>query len=363
MAETSEGIRHLLLACLRSALWGEPLSAARLSAAEAAALFAEARRQSVVGMVADVLLRQGVQAEGDEALYAYADLQEIRERNRYVDGELAAFSAFLTRHGVRQVVVKGQVAARAYPHPDVRQSGDIDFYLDAANYAAAKPLIEKQLGVELLAHASEKHVEFGGNGVHYEMHSVLADFAYPPHQRAWERLLRADMAAGSHSVEVAGTAVPTLSPTLHALYIFYHILYHLAISGVGLRQFCDWAAWLVRYEAEVDGALLRHALRELGLQRAWTALGAVLTDALGVPAEALHLPLAPRDSRRGDRILRNVFRMGNFGHNVHGTGSQGLRRSLETGSVALCQSLRFLPLAPAEMLLRVPKLLNWYVRR
>ncbi|MBR1733703.1 MAG: nucleotidyltransferase family protein [Alloprevotella sp.] len=363
MARMPDDTRRMLLACLRSALWGEPLPASRLSDAEAEALLAEARRQSVVGMVADVLLRQGVQAEGDEALYAYADLQKIRERNRYVDGELAAFSSFLVRHGVRQAVVKGQIVARAYPQPDVRQSGDIDFYLDAENYAAAKPLIEKQLGVELRAHASEKHVEFEGNGVHYEMHSLLADFAYPPHQRRWERLLLADMAAGSHSVEVAGVAVPTLSPTFHALYIFCHILYHLAISGVGLRQFCDWAAWLVRYRAEVDGGQLRSALRELGLQRAWAALGTVLTDALGVPAGALHLPLTDTDHRRGARVLRNVFRMGNFGHNVHGTGPQGLRRSLETGRIALCQSLRFLPLAPAEMLLRVPRLLSWYVRR
>ena len=134
-------------------------------------------------------------------------------------------------------------------------------------------------------------------------------------------------------------------------------------SGVGLRQMADWTMFLHRYAEQIDAAQLEEWLKGLGLRRAFIATGSILVNTLGLPESEFPLPITDKDRRWGHRILRNILRMGNFGKPSRKTQQSGLLHSLETGWISLRQCALFFPLAPMEVLCRMPQLVLWFVRR
>lgn len=359
----TEKLREGLFALLRAELWNEDFDAAMFSAEDYLDIFAEAQRQAVAGLVAQLLIDKNVPLGIQGATKVFSILDQVRRRNQYVNGEMGKFCSFLSRHGVRYVVVKGQTVAQCYRHPLARQSGDVDFYCDAENYNKAKALIEKQLGISLENFFAEKHVEFDAGGVSYEMHSKLCDFASKKHQRHWEKILADNMAGGTSEVDVAGVSIPTLSPTMNAYYLFVHIFHHLVISGIGLRQFCDWAMWLHCHAAEIDRAELASYLNGTGLLKAYRVLGAVVVDKLGLPAGDFPLEISDSDRRSCRKVLNNIFKMGNFGYSAKTHLGSGALHVMETAWVAVSQSARFVRLAPAEVMPRIPKMILWHLKR
>ena len=359
----TERLRSGLFGLLRCELWGERLPDGGYSAKDYLEIFAEARRQAVAGIVAQVLIDNNVALGAKGAMEVFGSQNQTRQRNAKINDEMGKFCSFLSRHGVKYVVVKGQTVAQSYRHPLARQSGDVDFYCDAENYGKAKALIEKQLGISLENFFAEKHVEFKAGDVAYEMHSLLADFSSARHQRYWEDALAKELAADIPFVDVNGVSVPTLSPTMNALYLFVHIFHHLIVSGIGLRQFCDWAVWLHSYKDEIDREALKRHLEGLGLLRAYRVLGVVLVDYLGLPADDFPLEISDKDRRRCRKVLQNIFRMGNFGHSVKTHTKRGPVHVMETAWVALSQSVRFVNLAPSEVLPRIPKMIVWHLKR
>ena len=356
-------LRSGLFALLRCELWGEPLPDLGLTPEEYLEIFAEARRQTVAGLVAQVLIDNNVALGTKGAMEVFGLLNQIKQRNGQINDGMGKFCSFLTRRGVKHVVVKGQTVAQSYRHPLSRQSGDVDFYCDAENYGKAKAYIEKQLGISLENFFAEKHVEFEAGGISYEMHSKLCDFSSKRHQSNWERFLASDMEGELACVDVAGVSIPTLSPTMNAYYLFVHIFHHLVISGIGLRQFCDWAMWLHSHAGEIDRRLLSEYLTGTGLLKAYRVLGVVLVDNLGLPAEDFPLEITEKDRRRCRKVLKNIFRMGNFGYSKKSHLKRGPVHVMETAWVAFCQSARFVSLAPAEVMPRIPKMIIWHLKR
>ena len=111
-----------------------------------------------------------------------------------------------------------------------------------------------------------------------EGHFALVSFYTKRKNEAWEKLLRQDKKT---YVAVEGTEIPTLSPTLHTLYVFLHLYHHLLELGIGLRQFCDWAVMLHDCKENIDQEQLRQHLGMLGMLKAYRACGSILTEYLG----------------------------------------------------------------------------------
>ena len=124
----------------------------------------------------------------------------------------------------------------------------------------------------------------------------------------------------------------------------YH---HLLELGVGLRQFCDWAAILHACKNEIDHDAIRKHLKILGLERAYCACGGIIIDYLGLPEDEFTYELVSSDKRYTMRILDVVMYRGNMGHyNLKG-GHQGLWHNLEATGIKIIHFLKFMPLAPA----------------
>ena len=106
------------------------------------------------------------------------------------------------------------------------------------------------------------------------------------------------------------------SPDNDVVFVFTHILHHFFLEGVGLRQICDWCRLLWTYQSEVDLQKLESRIAAMGVMSEWRAFAAVAVDWLGMPKDAMPLySTEPRWRRKAKRIVADVLKAGNFGHN------------------------------------------------
>jgi hypothetical protein len=140
------------------------------------------------------------------------------------------------------------------------------------------------------------------------MHYYTAVFASGSRQRYWDELIDSYFDDILDHVEINGVGVPTLPPTLNAIYLFVHIYHHFLKEGIALRQFIDWMMFFEAKHKEIVLPELTAKLDKLGLLSAFKAFGAVLTEVLGMDAACFPYSLTESDKRYVDKIMTIVLR-------------------------------------------------------
>ena len=353
-----------VLALVRSELWGEPLTC-EISAEETPAILTMAKEQAVVGLVANAIIRNHLPIGEDLTMEVCALQKMLEQNNRKMNVEVARFAGFLNRRNLDFVIMKGQTMAALYPDPMARNSGDIDFYCPKNSFEAVQQAIEERLGIVMKHNGSERHDTFKIDGYSFEMHSDLTIFNSPSHQKYWERFIEDNFKAKAHHVVIEGEAVPILSPTIDAVFIFAHLMGHFMETGLGMKQLCDWAMVLYRHRDEIDKKRLDDCLTGIGLKKAYLCMGAWLVDKLGFPEKDFPFPLERKHRSWVAPLHENLMKMraegidldDKVGHRV------SFMHSLGTAMIVVKQTLRFLPLAPKEMLWRFPAMTIWSVKK
>ncbi len=359
MKQTTE----VLLSLIQSALWG-----AKVDLAEQAwtheqyqAVMSLAKEQALAGLVSQALIDSGVKLEKKDALEMYSLQRNIRQRNAFMDNAVVQLCRKMEELGVRIFVMKGQTLAVLYPDASLRQSGDIDFLCYPDDWDKAIGFFRAKKNLKITDDTTEKHVSFNIKGVEFELHRKLVAFAAPKHRRYWEEMVMPEMWDSLTTVEIGGYAVPTLAPVYNTLYVFVHSFAHLLDEGVGLRQFCDLAKTLsVLPQNEKNIATLNRHLEGIGLRRAFSGFGAILTDYLGFPEESFPFEIAADDHKRAPKLFENILEMGNFGHNKQFTQHSGVSHGLQHLGRITLQARRFYHYAPAEAWWRIPYMFKWW---
>lgn len=358
-------IEDVLLGVVRHALWKAPLPSGELTAKRFRRLMGEATRQAVSGIVADALMESGsgVVLPKEQVLQLIVHARGVRASNAKIAASLQSLCRLFASRGVPVVVVKGQVVGALYPHPELRMPGDIDFYVAPADWDNAMRLVKDSWKPNFHKDEDgEQHVAFNHDGTLFEMHYNLYKFYDKRNQAFFDGLLAYNISHKS-TARVPGVdgAVPVLCPPDNVLYTFLHLYHHLVELGCGLRQFCDVAVLLSRFEQTGENVgRLRNDLESLGFMGAFRAVGAVLVDYLGLPAAKFPFPIGEADRKHSGEILSIVFWGGNFG--FYGVG-EPLRSGWRYYVKAFFRKLRryrtFYSLAPREtraMLMReMPK--------
>lgn len=333
-----------LYALLREALWMKGSAIAPLSVSDAAELLKDAKKQGVLLMVVDALNRLGVKLPL-QVIHPYlSSIQWMDENNGNINRAARGLARLFDKNQIDYVVVKGQAVACYYPKPLLRQAGDIDFYCDSRNYAPAVAVLRDKWKAEFVDADSDHDYNFTLGGVLFEFHYKLLNLYGSKNNAYWEQLLAAD--PGDEPL-IDGQKVKTLSPTVHALYVFLHLYHHLLELGIGIRQFCDLAILLNTPAARVDLPVLHRHLENLGMARAFRACGSILVDCLGVPEDKVWPGLTASDHRNGRRILDVVDYRGNLGHYNKKNGSSGWRHNIEATFIKVVHFVKFMPLAPS----------------
>lgn len=345
MIESMEGSCFFTL--LREALWRKNESLPNeLSEEECITLFALAEKQAVFGLIIDSLMRNNVKMPQMKVFEAIGTLEQLKNANRHVNEGVSDLHQLMKRYGVNYAVIKGQAVATCYPEPLLRQSGDIDYYSNSGYYDRSMQAVKDMWKFAPEIHGSEKHADYDYKGNRYEAHFLLTDLHCKRRNDYLQSVIDSDQRS---TVTINGEKVRTFSPTLHSLYIFLHIYFHLIELGVGLRQCCDWAMMLHACKDEIDHEAIKRHLQALGMEKAYKACGAILVRDLGLPSDEFTYKLTDKDMRYADRILNVVFYRGNMGHYNKRGGFHGWKHKLESTGIKLSHFIKFYPLAPTFM--------------
>ena len=341
--------QSLLFTCLQNALWhNEEGLPKELTEKDISLLISVAGEQTVSGLIVDAIIRNDTKIPHKWVSKVVGIEMQIKLVNREMNDELKRFVKLPLKD---YIVVKGQTIASIYPNPLVRMAGDIDFFV--YNYPEAKELLEREWGIELPSRLVDKEYSFEHRRVVYEIHDQLIVFGYRKHQRFWNELLKCPC----EYVNINGFQIPTLTPTVNAVYVFVHLFFHFLREGVSLRQFCDWAMVLHHYREEIDRNVLNHALDQLDLVKAYKALGCVLVDDIGLSEGDFPFELNNEDRKWHDKLLDDLFKGGNFGKLNH-QANISWKYKMETISVALRNTFRYYQLCPSEVSRMIPKLVK-----
>lgn len=246
-------------------------------------VFDMACRQTVQGIMFDAVRKLPQEAGMPRRLAARWMVETGRIEQLYSsNAEVAEFMQRLWDSGsVRAVQLKGLTLAAMYDNPSHRFPGDIDWWIPGGeNWQRALDLVkERGYTVET---DSDGDISYSVQGVTVEHHR---------------------------------NGLKATGPEGMLLLVNEHILHHVSVTGIGMRQFCDMAMAYRHYSGSYDRNVYSKLLETEGLKKWTLLLDSVLVHFLGTPETMVHscglVPGEPVAAER--RLVRLVMDDGNFG--------------------------------------------------
>lgn len=327
MGEKRDPAQEALLALLRASLAGEKAPAYGERLEEILPL---ANAHAVTP-----LLYEPLAPLPEEPAGPWRELQEKAERCAVQYYRLLAVTQRWTDRleaaGIPTALLKGAGAARAYPVPEMRKSGDVDLLLlhredlDRARevlLAAGASLDEEQ-------HARH-HVGFRlPEGMELELHIELTEEFRDRRADQGLRRAREALAAGVTPREVfPRVSLPLLNDGGQALSLLLHMLSHFRGSGFGVKLLCDWTAFWRRPIPKDQLDWYLRVVEDCGLAGFSAGVTQVCVEALGLPEEPVRplLAQAAVSPETRDALLEEILRSEEFGKT--GGGRMVLVRSV-----------------------------------
>ena len=296
------------------------------------ALYDMAKKQSLVGVCFAAVQRLQLQQQcPEEMLYLtwMGMAAKILQRNEVVNQQCVELQAKISADGFRSYIMKGQGNAALYQSgsngkegrdskesslPLLRQSGDIDIYLDGGfekvNAFVQRTCPTKEINeLEMHYHClPDTEVE-----IHYRPFIMRNPFKNRRLQRFFaeegEKCFENKIALPNGVGEIA---VPTT--TFNLVHQLVHIAHHLYTDGIGFRQLMDYH-FVVKHEMEVKKSSsvreVKKVISSLGLENFASALMWVLGHVFGSQKEYMLWNPCEKDGRM---LLEEILKSGNFGH-------------------------------------------------
>lgn len=344
---------ELLFEILRCALSGKPFVGA-LTAMQFEEVLKQAEEQAVFGLVfnavhnAEIVDKENV--VGDEvskaqmAIFEAVGLQEqIKQQNEIVNERAEMLARILAAWGYRTCVLKGQGVAHLYSNPLLRQSGDIDIWVDGKQDEIISCLRSNFIGIRNIDYVHSGAGFF--NDVEVEVHYRPSWMYNPISNRKLQKYFKANKELQfTHLDEKVGFAYPTIDFNL--VYSLIHINRHIFEEGIGLRQLVDYYYILKHSSSEGRNAAFRQ-LRRLSLKKFAAAIMYIEKEVLGI--EEAFLLCAP-DRKGGKFLLDEIMRGGNFGQHDSRNEWYDKDSRFKRGLFHLKRNWRYLKHYPSEVL-------------
>ncbi len=287
-----------VVACLRAAIWHEPLSVNPLLLREAG-FWQAAYRQDCGHLLAVWALNQGYAVYEEERMrvWVYARMQRQVRQNHFLTDLVTLFQA----HAIPTVLLKGYGLCSLYPDAAMRDYGDIDLYVGREHYKEAYSLVKT-------AYPNAYWMSPEGVGHHFilvldekrelvaEIHNLAMDFFGQPKVEKCFTDFTDSRLAHPDTLTLYDTAVCVPPLGYNAVYLFVHNWHHFEASGVGLRQLCDWVLCLNSLHhrlSESEWVLLEQQLyvllQSMHLLTVWRTFGYVAVLYLGLSQSAFPL--------------------------------------------------------------------------
>lgn len=307
------------------------------SADEWGELYAMANKQSLIGVCfAGVQRLQTQRKEPPEMTYFtwMGMAAKIQQRNEVVNRQCVELQAKLAADGVRSCILKGQGVAALYRLHDgswttqasqglsatsfttgadndnshnssdismLRQSGDIDVWIDANEEAALRWVKKYQRELDF----DYKHVHLDViEGTSVEVHYRPSTSRVPWYMRRVEQFTR-EKACWTNAVALGDGTVNVPSLEFNLVFILQHIFGHLFAEEMTLKQYLDY--YFVLKQAHVEGADVQEAYRwmqRMGMGSFARATMWLLREVFGMPEEWM---ICEADADEGRFLLDRVM--------------------------------------------------------
>lgn len=310
-------ISDILLSLTRSAIWDtEPHLDAPLSASAWEAVYHQARKQTVQGIVYDAVCRlPEVLLPPDDLLARW--MKEVgfieSKHHRHLKALVWVTSRMEAESPLHPIVLKGLPLARLYPIPSHRVSGDIDLFFGSLSACEEANHQVESWGIPVtygkFSESSYMTIE-----VPIEHHGLLVLSHVPWRKRRLQEWIERRLTDADATMEqdVENTPVRVLSPELDLLQLSSHALKHALNEGIGLRQLCDITLFVAHHRNMLPPEQVRPLLKRFGLLH-WTdlCLSYGLTH-LGLSEGQLPFPVQTRPQQVAS-MHEEVLQSGNFG--------------------------------------------------
>ena len=206
----------------------------------------------------------------------------------------------LAARNLHGCILKGTGLSALYPVPERRMCGDIDLWLEGthksimASLGADYPLsgiLYQECKADIFP---DVEVE-----VHFHPSKMYNPFLNARLQRFFQE----------HSPIRPDSALTYPDLRFHAVYCMAHMFHHYLEGGLGLRQMMDYY-YILRALDPADRQPVMDALRHLGMGKFTAAMMESVRFNFGLEEEYL---LCAPDKKRGEKLMLDAVRMGNFG--------------------------------------------------
>ena len=199
----------------------------------------------------------------------------------------------LKSESIPYAVLKGTSLSACYYDPSVRALGDIDLLIPVQFVdRASEILISRGFHAPEDSFAHTYHIDFYKNSVVAELHYAVSTFPDSPagaeakrYMESWPEQLR--------QRHIGNDSFQCLSELHQALSLLLHMERHMTTGCIGLRQLCDWAAFLTsvmpdRFADQIVPELKRCGLKEFAGVLTGTAIRYLgLHSAYGMPFQSV----------------------------------------------------------------------------
>lgn len=236
------------------------------------------------------------------------------ERIRGLGKKMSEISSELTRlfaeQGRRSVILKGCANGVLYPDPELRQSSDVDIWIDGSREETLELI--KKLGLQDGMTVGEHDAQLAPKHflVPVEIHfKACSGNRNPFSNRRLQKFLEGELVhvpSCETTLKEGRFNVP--SKKFAMAMQLSHIQRHFLTLGIGLRQLVDYF-FLLKSSTKVERSEFGNHLADLGLKHTAGALMWALHEMLGLEPEYF---VCPPDERRGRALLDEAFASGDF---------------------------------------------------
>lgn len=326
----STGQEKLFFSMLQFALWNIPLcpdDRQSLDDTSWETLWKQARKQAVGGLLFQAMAALPAESQPCRTLKlemaAHADA--VVWHNELLADALVQITATYKAHRIPYLLLKGATVAAAYPHPEYRTGGDIDFYIPPEECIRAQQLL---FGSMPPNNKENRHYSGMYGKVRVENHFRLTYGPPQLYRNLAKELLSEEIRMPLQQLQIKDGIVTAPSPTFQALFMLEHMAFHLP-QGLGVRHLCDWAVYLRHFSSEIDYENAGRILREHGLSRIANIFSLLCVEQLGMPEYCALTPLVRnrRTTRDTRFVLKEILQGGNFGrHYTAAHSTQGANK-------------------------------------
>ena len=297
-------------------------------------LYCLAEEQAVMGLVAAGVenLPASDRPSKDVVLQFVGSTFQLEQRNKAMNAFVAKLIEQFRKEDVYTLLVKGQGIAQCYERPLWRACGDIDLLLSPDNFEKASSVLDnysRETSRETSKDIERKHREYHIDGWTVELHGTMHTNLSRGIDK-WIDKVQEDVFYGGNvrSWLNDNTLVFLPSPDNDVIFVFTHILQHLFLEGIGLRQICDWCRLLYTFREKLNLRVLEDRISRMGLLTEWKVFASLAVQYLGMPETAMPMfgSNVHEFKLEAARLMDFVLKVGNFGHNREVEWSNGFKR-------------------------------------